>query len=191
MYTHKKYVFGLENLGEYHDLYVQSDTLLLVDVFDKFRNICMQIYQLDRAHFLSATGLAWLAGPKKKRVKLELLTDIDMLLIIEYGIRGGICQSIHRYAEVNNKYRKNYNKNKKSLYLRYLDANNLYGWGMCKKSPISKFKWTDDLSKYTENFIRNYDENSDWGGILEVDIEYPKTLWGHHKDLPFLAEKKN
>ena len=98
--------------------------------------------------------------------------------------------SIHRYAETNNKYMKNYNKNKKSSYLRYLDANNLYGWAMCKKLPVSNFKWTDDLSKYKENFIRNYDENSDWGGILEVDIEYPKTLWGHHKDLPILAEKK-
>ena len=150
----------------------------------------MEIYELDAAHFLSATGLRCQACLKKTRVKLELLTDIDMLLIIEDGIRGGICQSINRYAEVNNKYMKNYNKNKKSSYLRYLDANNLYEWAMCKKLPISNFKQTDDLSKYKENFIRNYDENSDWGGILEVDIEYPKTLWGHHKDLPFLAEKK-
>ena len=113
-----------------------------------------------------------------------------MLLIIEYGIRGGISQSIYRHAKVNNKYLKNYNKNKKSSYLRYLDANNLYGWAMCKKLPISNFKWTDDLSKCKENFIRNYDENSDWQGILEVDIEYPKTLWGHQKDLTFLAQKK-
>ena len=85
---------------------------------------------------------------------------------------------------------KDYNKNKKSSYLRYLDANNLYGWAMCKKLPIINFKRTDDFSKYTENFIRNYDENSDWQGILEVDIEYPKTLWGHQKDLTFLAQKK-
>ena len=96
MYTHKKYVFGLENLGEYHDLYVQSDTLLPADVFDKFRNTCMEIYELDPAHFLSAPGLTWQACLKKTGVKLEILTDIDMLLIIEDGIRGGICQSIHR-----------------------------------------------------------------------------------------------
>ena len=151
----------------------------------------MEIYELYPAHFLSAPGLRLQACLKKTRVKIKLLTDIDMLLIIQDGIRGGICQSIHRYAETNNKYMKNYNKNKKSSYLRYLDANNLYGWAMCKKLPVSNFKWTDDLSKYKENFIRNYDENSDWGGILEADIEYPKTLWGHHKDLPFLAEKKN
>ena len=100
----------------------------------------MEIYELDAAHFLSATGLRCQACLKKTRVKLELLTDIDMLLIIEDGIRGGICQSINRYAEVNNKYMKNYNKNKKSSYLRYLDANNLYGWAMCKRLPISNFK---------------------------------------------------
>ena len=151
----------------------------------------MEIYELDPAHFLSAPALRWQAGLKKTRVKLELLTDIDILLIIEDGIRGGISQSINRYAKTNNKYMKDYNKNKKSSYLRYLDANNLYGWAMCKKLPIINFKWTDDLSKYTENFIRNYDENSDWRGILEVDIEYPKTLWDHQKDLTFLAQKKN
>ena len=109
----------------------------------------MEIYELYPAHFLSAPGLRLQACLKKTRVKIELLTDIDMLLIIQDGIRGGICQSIHRYAETNNKYMKNYNKNKKSSYLRYLDANNLYGWAMCKKLPISNFKWTDDLSTYT------------------------------------------
>ena len=72
----------------------------------------------------------------------------------------------------------------------YLDANNLYRWTMRKKLPISNFKWTDNLSKYTENFIKNYDENSDGGSILKVDVEFPKQLWGLHKDLPFLAERK-
>ena len=105
----------------------------------------------------------------------------------ELGIRGGICQSIYRYAEANNKYVKNYNKDIPSSYLMYLDGNNLYGWEMCKKLPVSNFIWSDDLSRYTEDFIKNYDENGDYGSILEVDIEYPKTLWGLHKDLPFLA----
>ena len=128
--------------------------------------------------------------PKKTNVKLELLTDYDKFLMIESGIRGGICQSIHRYTEANNKYMKNHNKNIPSSYLIYLDANNLYGWAMCKKLPGSNFIWTEDLDKYTENFIKNYDKNSDYGSILEVDIEYPKTLWGLHKDLPFLAERR-
>ena len=85
----------LKNLGNYHDLFLQSGTLLLADVYENFRNKCIEIYGLDPAHFLSATGLAWQACLKKTRVKLELLADVDMLLIIEKGIRGRICHSIH------------------------------------------------------------------------------------------------
>ena len=104
--------FKLKNLGEYHDLYVQSDTLLLADVFENFRNTCLKVYELDPAHLLSLTGLAWQACLKKTNVKLELLTHYDMLLMVEEGIRVGICHSIHRYAKANNKYMENYNKMK-------------------------------------------------------------------------------
>ena len=124
--------FKLKNLGDYHDLYVQSDTLLLADVFENFRNKCIEIYELDPAHFVSATGLVWQACLKKTRVKLELLTDIDMLLIVEKGIRGEICHSMHKYAKANNKYMKNYDKDMESSDLEYLDANNLYGWAMLR-----------------------------------------------------------
>ena len=103
--------FKLKNLGEYHDLYTQSDTLLLADVFKNFRNMYLKVYELDPAHFLSLPGLAWQACLKKTNVKLELLTDYDMLLMVEEGIRDGICHLIHRYAKANNKYMKNYNKN--------------------------------------------------------------------------------
>ena len=127
---------------------------------------------------------------KKTEVKLELLTDIHMLLMIEEGIRGGMCQSTHRYAKANNKYMKNYDKSIESSYLMYLDANNLYGWAMSKKLPVNGFKWENDLSRFNENFIKNYNENSDVGYFLEVDIEYPKQLWSSHKDLPFLPERK-
>ena len=120
-------VFGIKNFGEYHDLYVQSGTLLLADIFENFRDKCIEIYELDPAHFLSAPGLAWQACLKKIKVKLELLTDINMLLMVEKGIRGGICQAKHRHAKVNNKYMKNYDKDIISSYLTYLDANNLYG----------------------------------------------------------------
>ena len=119
--------FKLKDLGDYHDLYVQSDTLLLADVFENFRNKCIEKHELDPAHFLSAPRLAWQACFKKTGVKLELLTDIDMLLMVEKSIRGGICHAIHRYAKANNKYMKNYDKNIISSYLMYLDANNLYG----------------------------------------------------------------
>ena len=96
-------VFKLENLGDYHDLYVQSDTLLLADVFSNFRNMCIKEYELDSAHFLSLPRLAWQACLKKTNIELELLTDYDMLLMVEEGIRGGICHSIHQYAKANNK----------------------------------------------------------------------------------------
>ena len=132
-------VFGINNLGEYHDLYVQCDTLLLADIFEKFRDTCIEIYGLDPSHFLSTPGLAWQACLKKTNVNLELLTDIDMLLMIEAGIRGGMCQSVHRYAKANNKYMKNYNKNIESSYLMYLDANNLYGWEMSQKLSVNGF----------------------------------------------------
>ena len=99
--------FEIKNLGEYHDLYVQSNTLLLADVFENFRNMCLKIYKLNSAKFLSTSGLAWQAALlKKTKVKLNLLTDIDMLLMVEKSIRGGICYSIYRYAKANNKYMK-------------------------------------------------------------------------------------
>ena len=117
-------IFKLNNLGQYHDLYVQSDTLLLADVFENFRNKCLEVYELDPAHFLSLPGLTWQACLKKTNIELELLTDYDMLLMVEEGIRGGICHSIHRYAKANNKYMNNYDKNKESSFIQYLDANN-------------------------------------------------------------------
>ena len=95
---------------DYHDLYVQTDTFLLADVFENFRNKCLEIYRLDPSYFLPAPGLAWQACLKKTEVKLELLTDYQMLLMIDEGIRGGMCQSIHKYATANNKYMKNYDK---------------------------------------------------------------------------------
>ena len=111
--------------------------------------------------------------------------------MIEKGIRGGMCQSTHRYAKVNNKYMKNYDKKIESSYLTYLDANNLYGWAMSQKLPVNGFMWYNEyLSDFNEDFIKNYNENSDEGYFLEVDIEYPKQLFGPHKDLSFLPERR-
>ena len=185
-------VFEIKNRGEYHDLFVQSDTLLLADVFENFRNMCLEIYELDPVYFVSAPGLAWQACLKKTEVKLELITDYDMLLMIEKGIRCGICQATHRYAKANNKYMKNYDKNIESSYIEYLDANNLYGWAMSQKLPVNGFKWVKQkkLSKFNEDFIKKYDEDSNTGYFFEVDVEYPKTLFNSHKDLPFLPERK-
>ena len=174
-YAHAQKVwdtFKIKNLGEYHDLYVQSDTLLLADVFGNFRDKCIEIYELEPAHFLSAPGLAWQACLKKTVVKLELLTDNDMLIMYEEGTRGGMCQATYRYAKAKNKYMKNYDRNIELSLLEYVDANNLYGWAMSQKLPVRYFKWIekDDISKFDEKFINNYDENSDKGYILEVDV---------------------
>ena len=178
-----------KNLGDYHDLYVQSDTLLLADVFENFRNMCIKVYELDPAHFLSAPGLAWQACLIKTRVTLKLLTDPDMLLMAEKGIRGGICHAIHRYAKSNNKYMKSYDENEESSFLEYLDANNLYGWAISEPLPVNGFVWIEDLSKIDEDFIENYDEDSDKGYTLEVDVEYSKYLHDLYSDLPFLPER--
>ena len=163
-------------------MYVQSDTALLADVFENFRDKCIEIYELDPAHFLSAPGLAWQACLKKTEVELELLIDHDMIIMFEKGTRGGISQTIYRYAKVNNKYMKNYDKNKESSFLIYDDANNLYEFPMCKKLPVSDFKWVDDLSIFTEDFIKNYDEEGDIGYLFVVDVEYPKSLHMLHSD---------
>ena len=181
--------FKLKNVGEYHDLYVQGDTLLLADVCENFRNTCLEVYELNPAHFLSLPGLAWQACLKKTNIKLELLTDYDLLLMVEEGIRGGICHAIHRHARANNKYMKNYDQNEESSYIQYLDANNLYGWAMSQKLPVNGFKWIEDTSEINEELIKNYDENSDKGYILELDVKYPRKLHDLQSDLPFLPKR--
>ena len=149
----------------------------------------IKVYELDPAHFLSAPGLAWQDCLKKTEVELELITDVDILLMIEKRIRGGICYAIHKYAKANNKDIIYYDENKEISYVLHLDANNLYGWAMSQKLPVDSFKRVKDVSKIDEDFIKNFDEDSDKGYILEVDVEYPKNLNDLHSDFPFLSER--
>ena len=128
-------------MRDYHDLYLKSDVLLLADVFENFRDVCLTNYELDPAWYYTAPGLAWDAALKKTEVELELLSDPDMLLMVEKGIRGGVSSIMHRYAKANNKYMgEDYNPAESSKYLQYLDANNLYGWAMSRPLPTKGFK---------------------------------------------------
>ena len=157
-------------------------------MFLKILETCIKVYELDPAHFLSAPGLAWQACLKKTGVKLELFTDV-MLLMVEKEIRGGMCHAILRYAKANNKYIKDYNKVEEESFLQYDDVNNPDGLAVIQPLPADGFKFVKNVSKIDEDFIKNYDEDSDKGYILEVDLEYPKNLHDLHSDLPFLPER--
>ena len=146
-------------MGEYHGFYLKSYTLL-VDGLENFIKMFLGMYELDPAKFLSATGLAWKAAVKKAEVKLELLTDTDILIMVEKWIRGRLCYFINRYAEANNKYMKNDDKNKGSSYNKYWDIKYLYGWTMWQNFLVNGFKWVEDLSEFNEDFIKGYDEKS-------------------------------
>ncbi|CAG2215764.1 unnamed protein product [Mytilus edulis] len=190
-YAHAQHVwqlFNMQNLGQYHDLYVLSDVLALADVFENFREICLNYYGLDAAHFYTSPGLAWQAALKIKGVKLELLTDIDMHLFIEKGLRGGISMISHRHAKANNKHVPNYDPNQPINHVMYLDANNLYGWAMSQALPVEGFRWINDSEIENLN-ICDIADDSENGYILEVDLEYPRELHDDHNEYPLAPEK--
>ena len=142
-------------------------TLILADVF---KNSCwyFKIYELDPEKLPSALGLARQAAFKKAEVKCELLTDIDILLMVEKWVRGGICHFINRYATANNKYMKDFDKSKAWSYLRYCEIS--------QTLPGTNSEWAEDISEFDERFIKSYNEQSDEGQFLEVDIQYPEKL---------------
>ena len=178
--------FGIHNLGNYHDLYLRTDVVLLANVYEAFRDTCLRHYKLDPAHFYTSPGLAWKACLKCTGIRLELLTDPDMLLMFERGFRGGITQAVRKYASANNKcmeYR--FDPKSESSYLQYLDANNLYGWAMSQPLPTGGFKWTD----VNPNEISELATRTDKGYVLEVDVSYPKELHNQHNDLTFMCER--
>ena len=191
-YEHARKVwkeFKIKNMGEYHDLYLRTDIILLANVFESFRNVCMENYGLDPAHFYTARGLAWKACLKKTGIRLELLQDPDMLLMFESGIRSGIMQSVHRYAAANNPYMKEYDSSKPTNYLQYLDANNLYGWAMSQPLPTRGFRWIKCDNWDPKRLVDMFAAEKNHGYLLEVDVSYPKELHDLHNDIPFMCSK--
>ena len=180
--------FGIKNMGEYHDLYLKTDVLLLTDVFENFRDMCLSYYGLDPVYYYTLPNFAFDAMLKLTGIEMDLVYDQEMYEMIEAGLRGGMTQTTCKKVEANNKYMgSDYDKNKASSYINYLDANNLYGLSMIQKLPYRSLKWDD---KITEDDIINYD-NGRTGFILEVDLEYPKELHELHNDYPLAPEVMN
>ena len=179
--------FRILNLGEYHDLYLRTDVVLLANVFEVFRDTCLQHYKLDPAHFYTFPGLAWKACLKHTGIRLELLTNPDMLLMFEHSrIRSGITQAVCKYAAANNSYMGDkFDPNEDTTYLQYLVANNLNGWAMSQPLPTGGFRWVtikcDEISELATRTDKRY--------ILEVDVSYPRELDDSQKDLPFMCER--
>ena len=172
--------FKMKTMRDYHDLYLKSDVLLLSDVFENFRDVCLDNYRLDPMFYYTAPGLAWDACLKITKVRLELLTDYDMLMMIEKGIRGGVSMISTRYGKANNPYMKDYDPDQPTKFISYLDANNLYGWAMSKPLPTDCFRFM------------NNEEMKNWESmpcILEVDLEYPEHLHDLHNDYPLAPER--
>ena len=192
-YSHPQDVwntFEMKNMGEYHDLYLKSDVLLLADVFENFRGASLVNYGLDPCHYVSTPGLSWDAMLKMTGINLDLITDIDMQLFIEKGMRGGISFISHMHAKANNQYMKNYDPHKESSYIMYLDANNLYGWAMSQPLPYRNFKRLQNKPKEIEDWLLYINTKYNGiGKIYEVDFEYPSELQDLHNDYPCAAEK--
>ena len=182
-YVHAQKVwkaFNCETMKDYHDLYLKTDVLLLADIMTEFRRVCKEVYELDALHYYTAPGLAWDAMLKITEVEIDLISDPDMYLMVEKGIRGGISTITKRYAKANNKYIKDYDKGQMSVYIPYLDTNNLYGWAMRHKLPVKDFRWMSE------------DELENWESkpcIFEVDLEYPKELHDFHSEYPLAPEQ--
>ena len=191
-YKHAQQVwnaFNCKTLGDYHDLYMLTDVLLLADVFESFRCTAIDYYELDPALYFTTPNFAWDAMLKKTGVTLELITDYDMYMMFEQGLRGGIAMITHRHAEANNPYMgESYDKEKEHSFISYLDANNLYGWAMSQPLPCGDFKWSEERD--VNKLIEMYAENETAGCTVKCDISYPAELHDAHNDYPLAPERK-
>ena len=190
-YSHLKNVwniFNFKTFKDFHNHHLKKDVLLLVDVFQKFIFTCFKYYNLDPCHYFSSPRLTWDAMLKMTKIELEKISNPDMHLFIEKGMRGGICYVSKRYGKANNEFGPDYDETKPKVYIRYLDVNNLYGGAMSKYLPYGGFKWVK-VNKEVIDRIKNKSDNSLHGYFLEVDLECPENLRNKHNDLPMAPEK--
>ena len=185
-YTHAQKVwatFGCKTLGDYSDLYCRTDVLLLADVFETFRKMCLRQYGLDPAHYYTSPVLSWDALLKKTGVELELLTDYDQHLFIERGMRGGISFVSKRDTKANNPVVDGYDPEKPSSHILYLDANNLCGWTISQPLPTGAFRWEEDREQLVKTIVDHPADDPE-RFILAVDLEYPEDLHNAHNTYP-------
>jgi hypothetical protein len=182
--------FSMKNMGEYHDLYLKTDVLLLADVFENFRSNCLTSYKLDPVHYYTLPGFAWDACLLMTGVKLDVFSEEqnDMYLMVERGIRGGISVISHRHSKANNKYLSDFDKNEESKFIAYLDANSLYGWAMIQSLATGDFKW-EKPEEFNEEIILKLLDDAKTGYIFDVDLEYPQDLHDKHNDYPLAADR--
>ena len=159
----------------------KKDVSLLADVFEKFISTCLKYYELGPSHYFSSPGLSWDAVLKMTKIKLEKISDIDKGLFIKKGTRGGVSYIAKRYAKANNKYMNDYDPEKLSTFITYLDKNHLCDWSMSEYLPYEKFEWLENIDGFN---VMTINEKIDIGYILEVDLEYPKKLHELHNDYP-------
>jgi hypothetical protein len=180
--------FKCRTLSDYMIHYLKTDTLLLADVFEYFRSMCLQGYELDPVYYVSAPHLSFDAMLKMTKIELELLTDVEMYNFLDHNIRGGICVVSNRHITANNYYLPSFDPEKPISYLLYLDANSLYASAMAECLPYKGFRWL--TANEIDNLdITNLQPNEKHGYIFEVDLIYPAYLHSKHSDYPLAAEK--
>ena len=175
-------------MGDYHDFHLKTDILLLADVFEKFISTCLDYYGLRPCHYFNSPGLSWDAILKMAKIKLDLISDVDMHLFIEKGMRGGISYIAKRHSKANNKYMDFYDTSKESIYITYHDASNLYGFAMCQYLQHSGFKWLNQ-KEISDFCLNSVSESNSIGYILEADLQYPSELHHLQNDYPLAPEK--
>lgn len=190
-------LFEIRSLGEYHDLYLATDVLLLADLFENFRSTCQDAYDLDPAHYLTTASLSWDACLKMTRIELDAISDPDLHLFFESGVRGGVSQISHRFAKANNEQAAYHpvtdvDDTLSRSFIIYLDMNNLYGTAMIKNLPDGNLEWIPRATTENEfrQMIDSYSDDDDTGFVFEVDLEYSEDLHDAHNDMPLAPENR-